>query len=88
MSHDYLCPRNSKFLAKCQCALIERVRNDLVDLIQKHSPEFNESKSRWYYSGRQDAAENIEELMHELPCDCDTCVILVTAYKAALGTMR
>lgn len=85
MSHLHFCPKNRSRLKKCQCVLITLVREDVINLIQSYPPDFNKIKSHWYYSGRQDAAEEIENLMHDDPCDCDTCKIFFHAYRAALG---
>lgn len=88
MNHYDDCPRKQHWYKKCQCRLINRVRNDLIDLIQMQSPEFGKAKTHWYYSGRQDAAEDIESLKHYEGCFCESCGILTNAYKAALGTVK
>lgn len=88
MSHYDLCPKKKHWYRKCQCGLIQKTRDDLIDLIQMQSPQFNETKARWYYSGRQDAAEEVEGLKHNDSCSCESCGILTNAYKAALGTMK
>lgn len=88
MTHHDLCPKKKHWYKRCQCGLIQQVQIDLIDLLQMKSPEFNESKSRWYYSGRQDAAEEVESLKHYDSCFCESCGVLTNAYKAALGTMK
>ena len=85
MNHLHLCPKKTSKFKRCQCVLISLVREEVVSLVQSYPPDFNKVKSHWYYSGRQDAAEEIETLMHDEPCDCDTCKIFVLAYRAALG---
>jgi hypothetical protein len=86
MSHHHLCPKKKSFLKKCQCGLIDKVildNNELIKLLQSTDP--SQKNKSWYYSGRQDAAEDIENLMHNETCNCTDCVILVFAYKTALG---
>lgn len=88
MNHDDFCPRKNRWYRKCQCALIFVVKNDLINFLQMESPKFNETKTRWYYSGRQDAAEEVESLKHYDSCPCESCGVLTNAYKAALGTVK
>lgn len=88
MIHHNFCPKKIRWYRKCQCNLIYIVKQDLIDFIQLQSPEFNESKTRWYYSGRQDAAEEVESLKHYDSCFCESCGVLTNAYKAALGTVK
>jgi hypothetical protein len=86
MSHHRLCPRKKSFIKKCQCGLIDKVileNNELIDLLQITDPK--QRNKNWYYSGRQDAAEDIESLMHDETCNCTNCLVLVLAYKTALG---
>jgi hypothetical protein len=85
MNHYPLCPKRKAIYKKCQCGLIDRVTVENHSLVEILSPDYQQHKSRWYYSGRQDAAEEIEDLMHIKLCNCDTCKILVLAYNAALG---
>lgn len=85
MKHHPLCPKRKLILKKCQCGLIDKVIVEYSSILDILVPQNSSMKSRWYYSGRMDAAEDIEEKMHENPCDCDHCKILVIAYKAALG---
>jgi hypothetical protein len=88
MSHHGLCPKRKAIYKKCQCSLIDKVVIENTSLIEVLSPDHEKNKTRWYYSGRQDAAEEIEDLMHDDPCYCDFCAVLAVAYKAALGVYR
>jgi hypothetical protein len=86
MNHHHLCPRKKVLFKKCQCGLIDKVileNNDLIRLLQ--STDHREKNKNWYYSGRQDAAEDIENLMHHDTCNCTNCAVLILAYKTVLG---
>jgi hypothetical protein len=86
MNHHHLCPKEKFLFKKCQCGLIDKVilnNNELIKILQ--STDSKQKNRSWYYSGRQDAAEDIENLMHSEKCDCPSCVVLVLAYKTALG---
>lgn len=85
MNHHFLCPKKRAMYKKCQCGLINKVTAENHSLVKILFPDYRQHESRWYYSGRQDAAEEIEDLMHVQSCSCDTCKILVLAYKTALG---
>ena len=89
MTHDELCPRQMGWWQRCRCDLILEVRSSQRQ--RDRSPDTAEHDlffRKWYWSGRQDAAEEIESLMHQTACMCDRCNTLMEAYHAAHGNHR
>lgn len=84
MTHDDLCPKRAGWWKKCRCELILEVRSNQRKADRSDSGEIHAIWKKWYWSGRQDAAELLEDLMHHPSCNCDSCSVLAASYSAIL----
>ena len=93
MKHDPMCPMTTPDGYLCCCNLIARVRED----------ERKQYAAKWYSQQELDAAvaaaredeanssdeiiEAIDGLLHEDPCDCAECRVIVMAQKMIANLM-